>query len=376
MRYRRMPIEIESPEEIGYRTIRYNLAESSMPDRRLSDLGLTLDLDGLLLQYGDHRGHPGLRAMLAAESGTTPDQVILTPGAAGALFIVTTSLLDPAGHLVVLRPNYATNVETPRAIGCDATHLDLTFDQGFGYTADSVAACLRPATRLVSITTPHNPTGVALPDDELDRIVRLVESRGIHLLVDETYRDLTVAEPGPFAAARSPAVISVGSFSKAYGLPGLRLGWVITRDPRLAELFLAAKEQITITGPVIDEEIGYRVYQQRQALRPEIGREVARRIVLVKGWVERQQLIEWVEPTGGVVCFPRVRPGLPFDADGFYQTLTHRFGTYVGPGHWFEQDRRHFRLGFGWPALPDLEAGLAALSAAAAEATGLGPAAD
>lgn len=369
MRYRRMSIEVESPEEIGYGTIRHNLAESSMADRRLSDLGLDLDLDRLLLQYGDHRGHPGLRGMLAAESAATPDHVILAPGAAGALFIVATSLLEPGAHLVVLRPNYATNLETPRAIGCDVTHLDLHFERGFRYTADEIAARLRPTTRLVSITTPHNPTGTVLPGDELDRIIRLVESRGIHLLVDETYRDLTVAEPGPFAAARSQAVITVGSFSKAYGLPGLRLGWVITRDPRLAELFLAAKEQITITGPVLDEEIGFRVYQRRSAFRAEIRPEVARRIGIVRRWIEGQRLIEWVEPQGGVVCFPRIRLDLPFDADCFYQALSGNLGTYVGPGHWFEQDRRYFRLGFGWPALPDLEAGLAALSEAAARST-------
>ncbi len=369
MRYRRMPIEVESPEEIGYATIRHNLAESSMADRRLSDLGLSLDLDRLVLQYGDHRGHPGLRELLAAESGAPADHVILAPGAAGALFIVATSLLEPATHLVVLRPNYATNVETPRAIGCDVTHLDLAFDRGFRYTADEIAACLRPSTRLVSITIPHNPTGTVLPGDELGRIIRLVESRGIHLLVDETYRDLTVSEPGPFAAARSPAVISVGSFSKAYGLPGLRLGWIITQDPRLTERFLAAKEQITIAGPVIDEEIGFRVYQQRDRLRPGIGSEVEARLGVVRRWITGQRLIEWVEPEGGVVCFPRIRLDLPFDADRFYRTLAEELGTYVGPGHWFEQDRRYFRVGFGWPTLPDLKGGLGALSRAVTIAT-------
>ncbi len=370
MRYRRMPIEVESPEEIGYGTIRHNLAESSMADRRLSELGLALDLDRLILQYGDHRGHPGLRELLAAESAALANQVLLAPGAAGALFIVATSLLEPGAHLVVLRPNYATNIETPRTIGCDVTHLDLTFDRGYRYTADEIAACLLPSTRLVSITTPHNPTGTVLPDEELDRIIGLVEARGIHLLVDETYRDLTVSEPGPFAAARSTAVISVGSFSKAYGLPGLRLGWIVTRDPRLAELFLAAKEQITIAGPVIDEEIGFRVYQQRARLRTGIGAEVKRRVAIVRQWIASERLIEWVEPEGGVVCFPRIRPDLPFDADRFYRTLAEDLGTYVGPGHWFEQDRRYFRVGFGWPALPDLEAGLSALSRAAATATG------
>ena len=88
MRYRRMPIEVESPEETGYASIKCNLAESSMRDRVLGDLKLNVDLEQTILLYGDHRGHPGLRELLAAESGCAPSQVLLTPGAAGALFIV------------------------------------------------------------------------------------------------------------------------------------------------------------------------------------------------------------------------------------------------------------------------------------------------
>lgn len=115
MRYVRMPIEVESPEEAGYATIAANLAESSMPDVTLGSGGLGLDvgLDTIVLGYGDHRGEPALRRMIAAEAATTPDAVLLTPGAAGALFIVQTALLGAGDHLVVVRPNYATNIETP-----------------------------------------------------------------------------------------------------------------------------------------------------------------------------------------------------------------------------------------------------------------------
>ncbi|MFN8575128.1 MAG: aminotransferase class I/II-fold pyridoxal phosphate-dependent enzyme, partial [Gemmatimonadaceae bacterium] len=149
MRYRRMPIEVESPEEVGYASIRYNLAESSMRDRVLGDLGADMDLSRMILLYGDHRGHPGLRELLAAESGCTADQVLLTPGAAGALFVISTSLLSAGDHLVVLRPNYATNIETPRAIGCDISYVELSLETGFRYTAADIAAAMTPQTRLV-----------------------------------------------------------------------------------------------------------------------------------------------------------------------------------------------------------------------------------
>src|SRR5712692_4970972 len=112
-----MPIEIESPEQIGYETIRCNLAESSYSDAALKDLGL--DLNGLILGYGDHMGNPRLRELIAAsQPGVSPEDVLVTAGAASALFILSTVLLAEGDHVLVATPSYATNVETPLAMGC------------------------------------------------------------------------------------------------------------------------------------------------------------------------------------------------------------------------------------------------------------------
>src|ERR1043165_4501962 len=117
MRYVRMPIEVEAPEEYGYGRIRYNLSESSITDQSLTSLGLTVP--DLTLLYNEHRGSEALRSLVVAgNSNLSSADVLIATGAATALFIVSTSLLGPADHLVVVRPNYATNLETPRAIGC------------------------------------------------------------------------------------------------------------------------------------------------------------------------------------------------------------------------------------------------------------------
>src|SRR3954451_7056301 len=174
MKFRRMPIEIESPEQLGYDTIANNLSESSFSDMRLSDHGIDSDVGDLLLQYGDHLGLPRLREQIAGDA-LGPGDVLVTAGAAAALFVVAAALVQPGDHIVVLRPNYATNLETPRAIGADVDYLDLRFEDGWRLDPERLAAALRPETRLVSLTYPHNPTGAMLERFELDDIVALID---------------------------------------------------------------------------------------------------------------------------------------------------------------------------------------------------------
>src|SRR5712691_2993849 len=314
-----MPIEIESPEQLGYDTITNNLSESSVADRRLADLGIEFGshggvaaLDELLLCYGDHLGDPLLReAVAAGGEGLRADDVIITPGAAAALFATATSLLEPGDHAVVVRTNYATNLETPRAIGAELDIVDLCFDDEWQLDTARVAALVRPGTtRLISVTCPHNPTGTMLDLASLHVLVELAERSGAVLLVDETYRDLTHASALPPAATLSPRAISVASMSKAYGLPGLRVGWAVCRDPQLAETLLAAKEQMFICGATLDEAIAGRVLADRARILGPILDDVRARLGIVREWMTGQDTFEWIEPEGGVVGLVRFRAGV------------------------------------------------------------------
>jgi aspartate/methionine/tyrosine aminotransferase len=355
--YRRMIMEVESPEQIGYDRVKYNLAESSMSDRVLGELGI--DLSSVKLCYGDHRGHPGLRELIAAD-GTEQiraDDVLLCIGAAGALFTAASALLTAGDHLVVAHPNYASNFETPRAIGAQIDYLHLRFDQQWAVDLDQLAASIRPATKLVSLTTPHNPTGTEIAPHDLERIVELVEESDAYLLLDETYRELAPAILPPWAA-RSPRIISVSSLSKTYGMPGIRLGWLICRDPNVMETLLAAKEQIALGGSVVDEEIALHVMAKRGELLPSARAHAADGFAIVKQWIASEPLIEWVEPTAGVVCFPRIVDGAAIEIERFHDVLNNRYGTFVGPGHWFEQDPNYMRIGYGYPTHEQLRVAL------------------
>ena len=365
MKYARMIMEKESPEEYGYDRIRHNLSESSITDQKLSDLGVSIP--DVTLIYGEHRGDRTLRQLVAdPEPGLAADHVLMTAGAAGALFLISTTLLSERDHLVVVRPNYATNIETPRAIGCAISTIDLTFESGFAIDLGQVEAALRPNTRYISVTAPHNPTGTLMARADLDRLIALAERHGCYLLVDETYRDLSYGTKLPSAASLSQRAISVASLSKAYGIPGIRVGWLITQDAALYERLLAAKEQIAICGSVLDEAVALQVLQSRDAFLGRVLPEMRRRLDIVQDWIDTEPLVDWVRPSGGVVGFPRLQVPASFDADGFYRTLLEEHGTYVGPGHWFEMPRNFFRVGFGWPTVPELKSGLQSISAALA----------
>ncbi len=361
MDYRRMQIEAESPEAFGYERIRHNLAESSTADTPLRDLAVALD--DLVLMYGDHLGRPGLRVAIAGgDPRLTPEDVLVTAGAAAALFIVSTTLLRPGDEIVVARPNYATNLETPRAIGADVRVLDLSFEAGWTVDPERIRALMTPQTALVSVTNPHNPTGAVLPGATVQALVDLVEAHPrARLLVDETYREMTFDGPQPLVAALSERAIGVSSLSKADGLPGIRIGWLMTRDRALLGRFLAAKEQMVITGSVVDEAIAEVALAARPTRLPGILAGIEARFQAVRRALSAQDVFEWVEPRGGVVGFPRFREPAGVDPAAFYADLLERHGTMVGPGHWFEQPDTSFRLGYGWPTVESLEAGLAGL---------------
>lgn len=370
--WRRLPIEVESPEERGYGTIRYNLAESSVAD---APLDLDLDLRGLLLCYGDHRGLPELRARIAATatagapSAVGPEHVLCAPGAAGALFFTHVALLGPGRRLVVVSPNYSSNLETPRVLGAEVVRVPLRFEEGWRLDLDRLRAAVVPGTTLVSLTVPHNPTGATLTEAELRAAIAIAEAVGARILVDETYHELARADladaPLPAAASISPAAISVGSMSKAWGLPGLRAGWLITRDAEVLERALAVKEQVAITGSIVDETLALELLRRREARLAPILATVAARRAVATAFFSRTPHFEWVEPAAGVVAFPRLVDGI--DPARFHVEAEAR-GVMVGPGRWFDQPDRYLRVGFAWPGEAELRGGLAALDEAAAAA--------
>lgn len=361
MQYKRMPIEVESPEEMGYGNIKYNLAESSVRDRRISDINA--DLNNLVLNYGDHRGSPELRNMICENSNILDSKnVLVTQAAAMGLFVIHSTLLSANDHLIVIRPNYATNIETPKAIGCEISYIDLTFETGYSIDIELVKNLIVSNTKLISITTPHNPTGTIIPENTIDEIIKLAEENNCFLLIDETYRELNFqTKIKPYYSEKSDKVISVSSLSKAYGFPGLRIGWIICKDAQLMNTFLAAKEQIIICNSVVDEYLALQILKNRYNYLKISHLVLKSNFLIVKNWIENHKYFEWIEPEAGAVCFVRFKDDCSIHFTSFYESLFDQCHTIVGPGHWFEQSDQYFRLGFGYAYETELIFGLTAI---------------
>lgn len=157
-----------------------------------------------------------MRALLAEEhTQIDASEVLLTPSAATALFMIHTTLLSADSHLIVVKPNYGTNIETLKAIGCSIDFVDLRFEDNYRIDVEQVKQKMKSNTRLISITSPHNPTGTIVPEETITALIALAEERGCYLLIDETYKYLQLTENSiPDYVSSSKQVISVCSFSK------------------------------------------------------------------------------------------------------------------------------------------------------------------
>jgi aspartate/methionine/tyrosine aminotransferase len=361
------------------RRVPYNLGESTSRDLVLGELidaELPPALAGLSLGYGTSRGDAALRAFLAEEAGVAPDDVLITPGGAAGLFLLTFTCCDPGDEVVTTAPNFPPTLDVITAVGCELRRHRLAFDRGYHIDPEALRADLSPATRLVVLVTPHNPSGVAIAPAHLRALVDtiLTTCPEATLVIDETYREATYGDqPAPATAASlslSPRVLVISSLSKALGAPGLRIGWLICRDRQLMDELLRAKMNMVISCSVVDEALALEVLRRKQHILAERRAMLQRAVARVARWVEAHgQNVEWVRPDGGALCCVRLRPDVHDQAAvaRFHAALPDH-GVMVGRGPWFDEDDRVFRLGFGYLPLEQLDRALDALSDALASA--------
>jgi aspartate/methionine/tyrosine aminotransferase len=353
---------------------RYDLGESVGPDLRLNDL---LDASAqpgfgdMALGYGTPQGDPRLRRVIADAHGVGPDDVVLTVGGMHALFLIAFVLCDRGDEAVTVSPMFPLARNTLDVAGATVRTVSLSFDRGYRLDPADIGRLLSARTKLVSLASPQNPSGVASSPRLLRDVVALMEERcpEAYLLLDETYREAAYGNDAvaPSAVGVSQRVLSCASLSKCHGAPGLRLGWAITRDAALKEQLVVGKFNTVISCSPLDETLALRVLEHRDRIIGERRERLAEGLARTADWVrDNGAFVEWVRPDAGALCCVRLKPSA-FDDDAvndFYDGLA-REGVRVANGAWFGDEARVFRLGFGLLPAADLDAALARLSAAA-----------
>jgi len=353
--------------------VRYDLAESLGPDLTLGvllDDGFRDELNNLSLAYGSTPGNAVLRELIAAHHGVSADDVVTTNGAMQALFLLAFILGEEGADVVIGRPAFPNARSVLDAVGMHVIDLPILFDDGYRFDADRLRSLLTPLTRLVSLASPHNPSGVALSESDVQAALSCMDAvcPEAFLLVDETYRD---AVHGEADVRRSPVgldprIVSCASFSKCHGAPGIRTGWVITRHRALREQLVLAKFNTTIANSVVDDAIAIRILRDLDRIMGERRHQLAAGLARAAAFVAGHAgAVEWVRPDAGALCCVRLRRDAFDDAAiaRFYRDLAAR-DTRVAPGSWFGDDGRVFRLGFGLLTMPDLDEALRRVSAA------------
>jgi aspartate/methionine/tyrosine aminotransferase len=355
-------------------TARHHMTASDAESMSLAELlALATDeqraaFESLSLGYTPTWGTDELRAAVAQTcERVAPEHVLTFAGAQEAIFWALQELVGPGEHALVTVPNYQSMESVTLATGADVEGIVLRPENDWALELDELRALLRPTTRLVAVNFPNNPTGAMPPPDTFRALVELCEERGIRLFSDEIYRgiELDPARTLPQAADLSPSAISLNGMAKAYGLPGLRIGWLACRDRALLERLERRKHYTSICNAGPSEALATLALRNGEAIRARNRAIVAANVPLFEAFFGERwgELFAFAPPQGGCVCFPRFRGDEP--VGDFCRRLVEQAGVVLLPADIFDSrlgdvPRDRFRVGLG---RRDPQPGLDAFSA-------------
>lgn len=351
---------------------RYHMCASDMESLSVAELlGMADDegrrlWDELRLGYTETYGAPLLRREIARTyDGVSEDEVLCFAGAEEGIFVAMQVLLGPEDHAVVITPNYQAAESVPASI-CAVSGIPLDAGAGWALDTGRLRDALRPNTRVISINFPHNPTGKVIDRAAFDSILGMAAERGIHVFSDEVYRLLERDDAMrlPQAADAYERGLSLNVMSKSYGLPGLRIGWIASRDRELLSRMERAKHYLSICNAAPSEVLALIALRARDRILARNRRLIADNVAELERFFARHpSLFEWSVPDGGCIGYPRY-----LGADGveaFCRDLVEQAGVLLLPASIYVSaltatptDR--FRIGFGRAGIG---AGLAAMQA-------------
>ncbi|GAA1027208.1 MULTISPECIES: capreomycidine synthase [Amycolatopsis] len=313
----------------------------------IDQLGIhSADLDRVPFKDSPSLGCRRLREAVAARySPGHADSVMVTHGSSEALFLAIASIVEPGDEVVVLSPGYHSLSAIAESMGAVLRPWHLDADRGFRPDLESLRELLNRRTKAVIVNFPHNPTGATLAEDEYSEFLKIIGGHHAYLLWDGAFADLVYDRPplaDPFT--RTERSFSFGTLSKAYGLPGLRIGWCIATGANLDNM-IKIRDYTTISCSPLSENLAASALENADTLiGPRLDDATANRKLLSRWAAANAELIDYPPPVGGVTAFPRFRTFS--NTRNLCEILSSEDGVLVVPGSCFGL-AQHMRIGFG-----------------------------
>jgi len=273
--------------------------------------------------FTESPGASWLREVIAGiYKGIKADDVLVLSAAEEGIFVLYHALVGPGDHVIVETPCFESGLEVARSTGAEVTEWGRRSEDGWAHDLVALERLIQPNTKIIYINTPHNPTGLLMPANVFHRVIALAASRGIIVFSDEVYREFE-HEPNqrlPAACEAYERAVSLGSMSKTYGLPGLRLGWFATRNAGILQRCLGFKYYTTICNSAPSEFLTALALRHRGTLVKRNLEIVQRNLALLDAFIQRRaDLVEWVKPNASPIGFVRFKPER--DVFAFARTL-------------------------------------------------------
>lgn len=336
--------------------VEYNISESGVHPITLSELlshgkGRLEDLLATELNYAHANGIPELRENIAAlYDGAAAGNVLVTVGAIEANFNTVRTLLSPGDGITVMLPNYMQIWGVAKNFGFDMKTFHLHEEKGWGLDLDEMNEAVTKGTKLVAVCNPNNPTGHILTDREMDAVVAAADRVGAWILSDEVYRgaERETDDETPSFYGRYDKVIAVGGLSKAYGLPGLRIGWVVGPEAAVDDIW-SRHEYTTLSATMLSNKLA--AFALSPEVRPRIIERTRRYIrtgfPILQSWAEGHGgTFGMIPPQAAAIAF--VRYNLDINSTEFADRLREKKSVLIVPGDHFGMDR-FVRISYGLP---------------------------
>jgi len=343
--------ELERMQSLWENTVSYNLADTGAHPFTLRQLLQDEQCEQLLdepLGYGYTNGLPELRAAIGAlYPGAGEDNVLVTNGTAEANFLALWSCLRPGDELLMMLPNYMQIWGAARALGVETKPFYLKEELGWAPDLDQLHQAASAKTTVIAVCNPNNPTAAVLSEEAMDEIVRVAESVGAWILADEVYRgaELGGSETDTFYGRYDKVLVTSG-LSKAYALPGLRIGWLVGPQEAVSSAW-AHRDYTTIASGALSNSVAARVLQPEMRARIlERTREHLRRnLGVLNDWIgSHGQLLHLIPPRAGGMAL--VRYNLDISSSEMCSSLRREKSVLVVPGACFGLEP-FLRVGFG-----------------------------